>query len=195
MRTSKIHLSPAKSIRTMKKPLKSKPEPSAPPAKRPAPVGRKTPASAKSGAAKANQSELARRHGVSRETIRAWRTEGLDISDEKAVADRVARMPGRDPDATGEGESLAEAKRRRAVADANRAEVIARRESGELVSLAQVEDAMSQLGFEMRSRLLSWIGNLPPMLEGLDAARIQAILREKVTELLASIHENAPWKN
>jgi hypothetical protein len=32
------------------------------------------------------------------------------------------------------------------------------------------------------------------MLEGLDAARIQAILREKVTELLASIHENSPWE-
>jgi transposase-like protein len=183
----------------MKKALKSKPSARKPPAKRPARVGSKTPASAKPAPAIAkpaiNVSAIARQHGVSRETIRVWKNEGLDLTDPSAVADRVSKMPGRDPDATvGEGESLAEAKTRRARADADRAELTAKREAGELVSLAQVEDAMSQLGAEMRSRLLSWIGVLPPMLEGLDASRIQAIMRSKVTELLESIHSNDPWK-
>ena len=179
----------------MKKALKSKPRAHKPPARSKPPLGSKPPASAKPGPAIANQSELARRHGVSRETIRAWRLEGVDLTDSSAIADRVSKMRARDQDATGQGESLAAAKTRRARADADRAELTAKREAGELVSIAAVEDAMSQLGFEMRSRLLGWIGTLPPMLEGLDACRIQAIMRAKVTELLASIHENAPWKN
>jgi transposase-like protein len=177
----------------MKKALQSKPRAHKPPAKPKPPVGSKTPASAKSGHA-INVSAIAREHGISRETLRVWKSEGLDLTDPSAIADRVSKMPGRDQGATGEGESLTAAKTRRARADADRAEIIARQQAGELVSLAQVEDAMSQLGFEMRSRLLSWIGNLPPQLEGLDAARIQAIMREKVTELLASIHENSPWE-
>ncbi len=182
----------------MKKALKSKPRARKTPAKRPAPVGSTTPASAKSGPAIAkpaiNVSAIAREHGISRETLRVWKSEGLDLTDPSAVADRVSKMPGRDQGATGEGESLTAAKTRRARADADRAEIIARRESGSVIDVVAVEELMTQLGAEMRSRLLSWIGTLPPMLEGLDAARIQAILRAKVTELLASIHENSPWK-
>ena len=183
----------------MKKPLKSKPAARKPPAKRPAPLGSKTPASAKPapaiGKPAINVPAIAREHGISRETLRAWRLEGVDLTDQAAVADRVSKMPGRDPDATtGEGESLSEAKTRRARADADRAEIIARRESGSVIDVVAVEELMTQLGAELRSRLLSWIGVLPPMLEGLDASRIQAILREKVTELLASIHENSPLK-
>jgi hypothetical protein len=181
----------------MKKPLKSKPSARKTPAKRTAQLGTKTPASAKPAPANTkppiNVSALARQHGISRETIRVWKNEGVDISDEKAVADRVSKMPGRDPSTTvGEGESYCEARTRRMSADADRAEFQAKQQAGELVSLAAVEDAMQQLGSEMRSRLLGWSGILPPMLEGLDAARIQAILRTKITELLTQIHENSP---
>ena len=178
----------------MKKALKSKPRAHKPPARSKPPLGSKPPASAKPGPAIAkpaiNVSAIAREHGISRETLRVWKSEGVDLTDPSAIADRVSKMPGRDPDAAGEGESLAAAKTRRARADADRAEIVARRESGSVIDVVAVEELMTQLGAEMRSRLLSWIGVLPPMLEGLDAARIQAILREKVTELLASIHNN-----
>ena len=93
------------------------------------------------------------------------------------------------------GESYSEAQRRRAVADADRAEIVARRESGSVIAVADVEEIFNQLGAEMRSRLLSWIGTLPPQLEGLDAARIQRLLREKITDLLTSIHTNSPIKS
>jgi transposase-like protein len=183
----------------MKKPPKTSRKPSAPPAKSKPALGSKTPKNAKSGPASAkpaiNVSEIARQHSVSRETLRKWRSEGLDISDEKAVASRVSLKNGRDQDSTtSEGESLSEAKTRRARADADRSEIVARREAHSVIDVAAVEELMTQLGAEMRSRLLSWIGVLPPMLEGLDASRIQAILRTKVTELLESIHSNDPWK-
>ncbi len=142
-----------------------------------------------------NISQLARDHKVSRETIRKLRTNGIDLSDAKAVADglacsRAAKLP---PAPTpGDGESYSEAKRRRAVADADRAEVIARRESGEVIAVADVEELMNRLGAEMRSRLLSWVGTLPPQLEGMNASRIQSIMREKISEILTAIHENLP---
>jgi hypothetical protein len=141
-----------------------------------------------------NISKLARDHGTSRETIRKLRTNGIELSDSKAVADALAcsRAKSTSPAPTGGGETLLEAKRRRAVADADRAEIVARRESGEVIEVAAVEELMTRLGAEMRSRLLSWVGNLPPQLEGLDASRIQPIMRHKITELLTSIHENSP---
>jgi phage terminase Nu1 subunit (DNA packaging protein) len=141
-----------------------------------------------------NISQLARDHGTSRETIRKLRENGISLADDKAVAAGLAcsRAKSTPPAPTGGGETFAEAKRRRAVADADRAEVIARRESGEVIEVADVEELVTRLGAEMRSRLLSWIGTLPPMLEGLDASRIQPIMRHKITELLTAIHENSP---
>jgi hypothetical protein len=179
----------------MKKPPKTSRKPSAPPAKSKPPLGSKTPKNAKSAPAIANLSELARQIGISRETLRNWKAEGVDLTDPSAVADRVSKMPGRDTSATvGEGESLSEAKTRRARADADRSEIVARREAHSVIDVADVEELMTQLGAELRSRLLSWVGILPPMLEGLDASRIQAIMRSKITELLASIHENSTWE-
>ena len=142
-----------------------------------------------------NISQLARDHGTSRETIRKLRLDGIDLADDKAVADGLAcsRAKSTSPaPSPADGESYSEAKRRRAVADADRAEIIARRESGAVIEVAAVEELMARLGAEMRSRLLSWIGTLPPMLEGLDACRIQSIMREKITEILTAIHENSP---
>ena len=145
-----------------------------------------------------NISALARDHGVSRETIRKLRTNGIGLGDDKAVADAIACSRARStPPAPSpaDGESFAEARRRRAIADADRAEIIAKRESGSVIEVAAVEEIFNQLGAEMRSRLLSWIGTLPPQLEGLDAARIQRLLREKITDLLTSIHTNSPIKS
>ena len=142
-----------------------------------------------------NVSQLARDHGVSRETIRKLRENGIDLADGKAVADGLAASKARistPAPITGDGETLLEANRRRAVADADRAEVQAARESGSVIAVSDVEELMNRLGAEMRSRLLSWVGTLPPQLEGLAACRIQAVMRDKITELLEGIHKNAP---
>ena len=146
-----------------------------------------------------SQVAMAALAGVSVKTLLQWRKlEGVDITDKAAVLSRAAVAKRKEPPPaapTDGGESYTEAKRRRAVADADRAEVIARRESGEVIAVAAVEELMTRLGSEMRSRLLSWVGSLPPQLEGLDASRIQRLLREKITDLLTSIHENSPIKS
>jgi phage terminase Nu1 subunit (DNA packaging protein) len=146
-----------------------------------------------------SQADMAAIAGVTVKTLLQWRKlEAIDITDKAAVLTRAAvakrKEPANPAPSPADGESYSEARRRRAVADADKAEVIARRESGSVIEVADVEEIFSQLGAEMRSRLLSWVGNLPPQLEGLDACRIQAVMRDKITELLEGIHKNSTIK-
>jgi hypothetical protein len=141
-----------------------------------------------------NISQLARDHQVSRETIRKLRTNGVNLGDEKAITEaltcgRAAQLP---PAPTDGVESLVEAKRRRAVADANRAEVVASRESGSVIALNDVEALFAQLGAELRSRLISMRGDLVVELEGRTGPQIFAILDKRICELLENIHNNKP---
>ncbi len=142
-----------------------------------------------------NISALARDHGVSRETIRKLRTNGIDLSDDKAVCDGLAASKAQaaaPAPATDGTETLLEAKRRRAVADADRAEIVARRESGSVIAVSDVEEIFNQLGAEMRSRLLGWRGDLVVELEGLSGPKIAAVLDRRICELLERIHTNSP---
>ena len=143
-----------------------------------------------------NISKLARDHGVARETIRKLRENGIALNDGKAVADGLAASRAAKsspaPATDGDGESLLEAKRRRAVADANRAEVIAARESGSVIAVADVEAIMNEIGAEMRSRLLAMRGNLVVELEGKAGPAIYQILDKRIHELLTALHESHP---
>ena len=146
-------------------------------------------------AAPVNISALARDHAVSRETIRKLRTNGIDLSDDKAVADGLACSKAASPapaPATDGTETLLEAKRRRAVADADRAEIVAKRESGSVIAVCDVEEIFNQLGAELRSRLISMRGDLVVELEGRTGPQIFAILDKRICELLENIHNNKP---
>jgi hypothetical protein len=141
-----------------------------------------------------NISALARDHKVSRETIRKLRTNGVNLGDDKAITQGLAcsRAKSSAPAPTTDGaETLFDAKRRRAVADANRAEVIAARESGSVIAVSDVEELMTRLGAEMRSRLLGWRGDLVVELEGLSGPKIAAVLDRRICELLEGIHKNS----
>jgi phage terminase Nu1 subunit (DNA packaging protein) len=144
-----------------------------------------------------NLSAIARHHSISRNTVQRWRDQGLDLTDEKAVADRVATM--RRPDATDTAppppagsESFAEAKRRRAVADATVAELKAGQAAGRLIDLAEVEQAFAEIGFVLRARLLAMPSNLVSELEGLTASQIHSVLKKHIHQLLHNLHENSP---
>jgi hypothetical protein len=146
----------------------------------------------------ANISAIARNHGVSRETIRKLRTNGTDLSDDKAITQGLAcsRAKSSAPAPTTDGgETFAEAKRRRAVADADRAQIIAKRESGSVIEVAAVEALMVEIGATMRSRLLGWRSDLVHELEGRTGQQIFAALDKRITELLTAIHTNSPIKS
>jgi len=144
-----------------------------------------------------NLSAIARHHGISRNTLQGWRDQGLDLTDEKAVAERVTTM--RRPNAPDTAslspagsESYAEAKRRRAVADATVAELKAGQQAGKLIDLAEVEQAFAEIGFVLRARLLALPSNLVAELEGLTGAQIHLALKKHVYQLLHDLHENSP---
>jgi transposase-like protein len=144
-----------------------------------------------------NLSAIARQHSISRNTLQRWRDQGLDLTDDKAVAERVSTM--RRPDATDTAspppagsESFAEAKRRRASADANLAELKAGQAAGRLIELAEVEQAFAEIGFVLRARLLAMPSNLVSELEGLTASQIHLTLKKHVHQLLHDLHENSP---
>jgi phage terminase Nu1 subunit (DNA packaging protein) len=139
---------------------------------------------------KHSQAELAALAGVSVKTIREWKkSEGLDLSDIKAVMLRAGKVERTNPT---DGETYTEARRRRAIADADFAEVRAKRESGSVISVADVDALFNQIGAEMRSRLLSMRSDLVVELEGQSGPAIYRILDKRICELLESIHKTKP---
>ena len=120
-------------------------------------------------------------------SLRNWRDrEGLDITDVDAVLHRAGKHPS-----TAGGESWSEARRRRAVADADRAEILAKREAGAVVAVADVHEVFSALGSEMKARLLAMRATLVEDLTGRPPEAIARILDDRIRELLASIFDNS----
>jgi transposase-like protein len=151
----------------------------------------KTPQLGKS-LAKPNISAIAREHGVHRSTVQAWGKEGVLLGDPEAVKARVAVAKGRELAAgAAAGETYTEARRRREIALANRAEILAQREAGKVIDIDSVETAFGQIGAEFRSRLLAMRGNLVTELEGQGAEGIYRILDQRFGELLTAVHSLA----
>ena len=145
---------------------------------------------------KPNVSALSRQYAISRQTLATWQREGIDIANAQAVAERKLTMRGKEqatPDATPPpgAETIAEARRRRAVADANLSELRAKREAGALVDLATVEASFAALGHQMRAHLLALPVAAAAELEGLPAAGIAAALRRHVVEILTLLYEQS----
>ena len=142
---------------------------------------------------KPNISALSRHYGISRQSLATWQREGIDIANPQAIAERKLTMRGK-PSATPEpppapgAETIAEARRRRAVADADFAELRAQREAGELIDLATVEASFAALGHQMRAHLLALPVAAAGELEGLPAAGIAAALRKHVVEILTLLY-------
>ena len=140
-----------------------------------------------------NITRTAKRLGVHRSTLQAWRKEGLDITSEAALQDRLAaarKSPDESQDV--DGETYQAARRRREIANANRAETIAARERGELVEAAGIWLQGEAIGRTFRFALDKLAHDLPPLIAGYDAAKIESILRKHHRELLENLSHAHP---
>jgi transposase len=135
---------------------------------------------------KLNITKTAKRLGVHRSTIQQWKKDGVNITDESALQDRLAAAR-KSPD-----ETLAEAKRRRAVADATRAEIRVQQERGELVPAAGIKAEGFSIGLSFRQALEKLAHELPPQLAGQDAPVISKILKKHHRELLTNLSHAHP---
>lgn len=125
-----------------------------------------------------NLSAIAKEHGLTRETVRKWRDEGLDIASPKAIKARMENMRRQSPAL--EGESLSEARRRKMVADANRSELLTRKERGEFVQASTAAAAIELLTRHVEIVWKQLPRELPGRLEGLSPADMMKVITHHV---------------
>jgi hypothetical protein len=121
--------------------------------------------------------------GITRETLRRWRSEGVDIDNPKQLAARIEAM--RKNTAPG---SLSDAKLRKTLLECERLQNSIDRENGKVIDLAEVEAAFTRVGAEVKGRLLSMRADLVNELVGKDEAGIYKVLDDRFHELLAGLY-------
>jgi len=142
---------------------------------------------------------ISARTGINRRTLNRWQKSGTDIRDDKQLAERIAIMPLRvdsmppepsQPSAGNAGaESYSDARRRKEIANANRAETIAARERGELIEAARIQHDGDAIGRTVRRELEKLTNDMPPQLAGRNASEISTILRREIRAMLTRFSE------
>jgi transposase-like protein len=129
-----------------------------------------------------NISALAREHGVSRNTLIRWRDEGFDLTNNKAVADRVKSMASRSgsPD-------LAAARLAKIEAETARIRFAHDIEKGKFVESYLIEGDGQRIGHAVRLSLDELAQQLPPQLAGRSAGEILKILRSEFRRALENL--------
>ena len=131
-------------------------------------------------------SSLARAHGVSRESVRKWKSEGVDLSDGKAVKARVASMqkPSASPDL------MARKKEKLEVEIARLRHQLAI-DQQRFVSAEIMQSTGRQVGQLVRQSLDRLCSELPPLLAGHDSAKIFQILKTEFRRVLLDVSERS----
>jgi len=139
---------------------------------------------------------ISARTGINRRTLNRWQKSGTDIRDPHALAARIAIMPlkmdvdaSQAPAACDDAETYQDARRRREIANANRAETIAARERGELIEAARIQHDGDAIGRTVRRELEKLTNDMPPQLAGRNASEISTILRREVRAMLTRFSE------
>jgi hypothetical protein len=136
---------------------------------------------------KVSQKTMAGLAGVTVKTLLEWRKlESIDITNKAAVMARAATAKRKEPTGTPTdgSESYTEARRRREIANANRAEILADRERGRFVEVAEAHAVINLLDHCV---CIIWKGvgrELPNYLDGLTASQMVTAINKFVDEIL-----------
>jgi hypothetical protein len=129
------------------------------------------------------QREMAQSVGVSLQTLKNWRKEGVDIADLRAVQARAAIMAQNGK----ETEDMQGVKLRKLKAEADLKEHELEVERGKVVSKEQVLSEGMKMGMVVKSVFLKLSSDLTPILAGRPAGEVKKALdkyaREKLVEL------------
>ena len=130
-----------------------------------------------------NISALARQHNVSRESLRQWRRDGVDLSNPAQLADRIARMHT----LGNASEALKRERLRKLKADATLAELELAKRRGDVIDAAIVAELFQSLTIAAIAQLKRLPCELPGMLEGMDPAAMQAALADFRDEAIVAV--------
>jgi transposase-like protein len=129
-----------------------------------------------------NLSALAREHGVSRESLRLWALEGVNLSNPTEIAERRARMKTAAPP------SIVAARIAKLELEAERLRLRVEAERGLLVSADEVQADARRIGCLVRQSLNKAASqDLPPLLAGRTAAEVSVLLARYFRDLCAAL--------
>lgn len=127
---------------------------------------------------KHSQKELSALVGVTCATLRAWRDQdGLDLGDIEAVKRRAGTLTSKD-------ESLADARRRRAVASADAEEIRVRRMKGELIETRIPKGVINHLDHAVGLIWKQTPNELTGILDGLSGGKMRDEIRRYIDNTL-----------
>ena len=150
--------------------------------------------------------ELARKYKVSRQTLYTWKADGVNIYDNKAVKDYAENRNKKQVDTSEEkllqsntgltiyeqidrAESYQEARylkmKLEAKTQAHKLDV----EQGLYTKNSEIKENLIRIASAVKSSLLRYEYDLPPITEGLPASKIQKIIREKNNIILSMMYE------
>ena len=147
------------------------------------PLGMSTKAKPTPAKPAVNISALARHHRVSRESLRQWRRDGVDLSNPAQLADRIARMHT----LGNASEALKRERLRKLKADATLAELELAKRRGDVIDAAIVAELFQSLTIAAIAQLKRLPCELPGMLEGMDPAAMQAALADFRDEAIVAV--------
>jgi transposase-like protein len=130
-----------------------------------------------------NLSGLARKYGVSRETLRVWRDSGVNLADEIKVAEKIANMREKPTS------DLAAARLEKIHAEIARIRHAHAVESREFVRASDIAAQGTQIGLAVRRAIERMANDLPAVLAGRDASEISVVLKKYGYDLLVGLSE------
>jgi hypothetical protein len=137
---------------------------------------------------KLTQQEMADLVGTSRESLRKWSKEGIDITDEAAVRARAALVDKR----VAASEDMAEVKLRKLKAEADLKEHELEVERGRFVSQESQRADGQKLGLVLQGIMLKMAGDLTPVLAGRPAGEVKKAIDKYAREKLVELSQYAP---
>jgi phage terminase Nu1 subunit (DNA packaging protein) len=136
------------------------------------------------------QAALAADLGVSLRTLQNWKREGIDLTDRKALQARAAASKGK----LESSEDYSAAKLRKLRAEADRAEILAARERGDLIPHAAVDGMFQAWGLTVRQAFEKLGANLPPVISGRAAGEVHKLLKREFRDALQAIADSPPFR-
>jgi len=132
---------------------------------------------------------MARRHGISRQTLHDWRNHGIDITDDAAIRarKRLIDTAAKAPLPQASHADLLNARVVRARIAAAREKLRLDHEAGRVVDTEVVGAWLEQLAVVLRAQLSAMVRTLPERLSGIDAAEAHAVLFEAVEGVFATM--------
>lgn len=148
---------------------------------------------------------IAERHGISRQTIYKYQKAGVDIYDDEAIKAYRLNIPGgsveKDPNLQphlelddslsdniykqiDKAQSFEQARFLKMKSDAKLQAFKFEVEKGNYTKNSEIKENIIRIGSAIKAALLRYESDLPPMLAGLNEAKIQKVIRQKNNQIL-----------